>query len=314
MVIALSVLSGRAGAQIGTGSDVGVVHLSDGSTVSDPNNYLSGSFAVGPDHTYGVFRRTVGDGRDYNDGYTSFQFFTPIYVFDDHHLLFSDTRFNFTDDGQLAASVGGGFRKFFAGQNRILSGSFWFDTDESDQRNRYNQFGFSLEWLGDKWNLRGNFYNPTSHGPHKVGTRLGMVPFFRGNHILFSDIRFDEVALTGADLELGVPLPGHPDIKGYAGLYYYDSKIRTDKLGIRGRLEAYLSDALTVELSISQDPLFGTNLAMATAYTIGANWQLLRPYRERTVEQRMHQQVARTDRMALRTFVGSRFDSLAINP
>ena len=70
--------------------------------------------------------------------------------------------------------------------------------------------------------------------------------------------------------------------------------IRTDKLGFRGRLEAYLSDALTVGVSISQDPLFGTNLALAAAYTIGANWQPLRPFCKRTVQQRMFDQVGRT--------------------
>ena len=70
-----------------------------------------------------------------------------------------------------------------------------FEADTTQGRIRFH------EWLGDSWDVRANFYNPTSHGIHRVGFRSGTEPFFQGNRILFRDIRLDEVALTAADLE-----------------------------------------------------------------------------------------------------------------
>ncbi|MBT6154211.1 MAG: hypothetical protein HOK71_16330 [Planctomycetaceae bacterium] len=266
------------------------------------------------DEEYLIFRRDQGDGRGYDDGYTSIGFFAPIIGAGTDELIFNNTRLNFTDRGELAANFGIGGRRFFESINRIVGISTWFDTDKSDTGNRYDQFGIGIELLGENWDLRANIANPTAHGSNSLGTVFGLTPFFQTNQILFNDIALAEQALTSADIEFGVGVPNFPGVKVYAGPYWYDSEDREDKFGTRVRVEAYLSDAASGQIAVSNDPLFGTTLNVAVSYAIGAKWQPLRPFRKKTMRERMFEQVARINRIPSRRFVAARIESPAINP
>ena len=100
------------------------------------------------------------------------------------------------------------------------------------------------------------------------------------------------VGLELVDVEFGVIVPRLPWLRVFAGGYWLDNETRESKYGVSGRIEANLTDAATIQLSISDDPIFGTNVAFAVSYAIGPNWQPLRPYRKRTMHQRLYQQVA----------------------
>jgi hypothetical protein len=265
------------------------------------------------DEEYVIFRRDQGDGRGYDNGFTSLGFFTPIFRLGPDQLLFNNSMLNFTEHGSLSTNIGVGGRRMLDSGNRIVGVSTWFDSDKSDTGNRYEQLGIAFELLGENWDLRGSFSNPISHGTNSLGTVFGTTPFFKTNQILFSDIALGEQALTSADIEFGVRLPDHPWIKVYAGPYWYDSETRTDKWGLRGRIVADLSDAATAQVSLSNDPLFGTTLNFAVSYAIGTTWQPLRPYRKKTLRERMFEQVARIHRIPSRVFISSRFETPAIN-
>ncbi len=266
------------------------------------------------DQEYLIFRRDQGDGRGYEDGYTSISFFAPIIGAGTDELYFNNSRINFTDRGQVAANVGLGGRWFSESANRIFGISAWYDTDYSDNGNRHEQLGIGLELLGENWDLRANIANPTEHGNNSLGTIFGTTPFFQTNQILFSDIALAEQALTSADIEFGVAIPNFPGVKVYAGPYWYDSEDRESKFGARLRLEAYISDAASGQIAVSNDPLFGTTLNVAVSYAIGKTWQPLRPFRKKTLRERMFEQVARTNRIPNRRFVAARIQSPAINP
>ena len=266
------------------------------------------------DEEYIIFRRDQGDGRGYDDGYTQLGFFAPIIGAGTDELVFNNSRLIFTDHGNLAANIGLGGRRFFESINRIVGISAWYDSDYSDTGSRYEQVGVGMELLGENWDVRGSFSNPTSHAINNIGMGFGTTPFFQTNQILFTDLAIAEQALTSADIEVGVGIPNLPGVKVYAGPYWYDSEDREDKWGTRVRVEAYLSDAASGQIAVSNDPLFGTTLNFAMSYAIGKTWQPLRPFRKKTLRERMFEQVARTHRIPSRKFISARFDTPAINP
>jgi hypothetical protein len=265
------------------------------------------------DEEYVIFRRDQGDGRGYDNGFTSLGFFTPIFRLGPDQLLFNQSMLNFTEHGSLSANIGVGGRRMLDSGNRIVGVSTWYDTDKSDTGNRYEQLGVAFELLGENWDVRASFSNPISHGANSLGTVFGTTPFFKANQILFNDIVLGEQALTSADIEFGVRIPDHPWIKVYAGPYWYDSEARTDKWGLRARIVADLSDAATAQISLSNDPLFGTTLNFAVSYAIGTTWQPLRPYRKKTLRERMFEQVARISRIPNRVVIRARLETPAIN-
>jgi len=293
-------------------ADDGVVRLSDGPAPSD-GVVVATSVPGLYDETYMVFRQDFGDGRGYQDGFTSISGFAPLYKFSPAELVFTNSRLFFTADGQLGGNVSLGWRRELSSIGKIVGASFWFDTDESDKRSRANQFGFGLEFLSTNWDVRANYYNPTAHGDHPLGMVRGTTPFFRAHQILFNDILISESALSSADLELGFVVPRAPWLKFYIGPYWYSDEKRDNKWGVKGRFEAQITDAAMGQIALSNDPLFGTNLTFAVAYTLGPKWQPLRPFQGRTLHQRLFEQVARANRIPFR-FVKRAADTPAINP
>jgi Inverse autotransporter, beta-domain len=306
----LLILAGSVGPA--ANADDGVVRLSDAPAPSD-GVVVATSVPGLYDETYMVFRQDFGDGRGFVDGFSSISGFAPLYKFSPEELVFTDSRLFFTADGQLGGNVSLGWRREFSSIGKIAGASFWFDTDESDKRSRANQFGFGLEFLSTNWGLRGNFYNPTAHGDHPLETVRGNTPFFRGNQILFNDVLFSESALTSADVELGIVVPRAPWLKFYIGPYWYSDEKHDSKWGVKGRFEAQITDAAMGQIALSNDPLFGTNLTFAVAYTLGPKWQPLRPFQRRTLHQRLFEQVARANRIAFRE-IRRAAETPAINP
>ena len=298
------------GMQAANAQPVGVVRL------TDPNTFQQGAARVPGlyDESFLTFRQDIGDGRGYDNGYTSLGAFVTLYKINDNNIIFNNSPADLDGRGlplrqrriRLARTVR---------QHHLSGASFWFDTDESNsaRRSRVNQTGVTLEMIRETWGVTASFYNPTSHGNHPLGQTAASPPFFRGNQIIFLNNLIAEQPLTGGDLELGMEIPGFPAIRGYIGGYFYNDEIKDEKWGIKGRLVANLTDAATGQISLANDPLFGTTLGFAVTYAIGPKWQPLRPYHTPTLHQQLFRQVVRTDRIAFRRFSQLQ-ETPAINP
>jgi hypothetical protein len=317
-------------------SGAGIVQVSDAACLQggcdDFADYGGMVFLDQPslfNDTYYTLRGDGGDGRGYQNGYASFAAFAPFYrfslqnkaygsplsdslIFGYNNLLFGNARFIVTDEGRFAGNAGLGLRGLSDDGQWIGGVSVWYDTDESNNRSRYDQIGVGLELLSDCVEYRWNFYNPTSHGSDQIGTLFG-APFYRGNRILFADRLLTESALTSADFEIGVPVPGCSRLKCFVGPYWYDSEVRSSEFGARGRIEAQVSDASTMQVAVSNDPLFGTSVTLAAAIEFGPNRNPLRACRTRSMDARMYDQVVRSDRMPIR-YINRPLESPAINP
>jgi hypothetical protein len=127
--------------------------------------------------------------------------------------------------------------------------------------------------------------------------------------------------MAGFDLEGGVRLARFGesgDLRGYAGLYYYDAPSGSTTLGWKARLEARPIDPLILGLSLQDDDFFGTNLVFNVGFNFGGSGRRGRSARER-VASRLGETVARqnnvvVDRQVEREFFDDRFSVFAINP
>ena len=137
-------------------------------------------------------------------------------------------------------------------------------------------------------------------------------PFFFGNRIGFTGQQLRDQALGGADAEVGVPLtPRTPWLRGYAGFYVYHANA-SDIGGFRGRVEAMVSNDLTLGMTVTQDQIYGTNINGTIDFKF-SGFQPTRYFPNLTTRQRMLNPVQRNWRIATRTTTQN-LDVAASNP
>ncbi|NEQ22668.1 MAG: hypothetical protein F6K28_26500, partial [Microcoleus sp. SIO2G3] len=231
---------------------------------------------------------TTGPGVGYSSSFSSLEGFVPLSQTPGSNLTFLEGRLLLlTEDSNLGGNLVLGHRVYNAEANRVLGGYIAFD-NRSTGNSTFNQIGAGFESLGESWEVRGNAYVPlgntrqlTAETIADLGTSTSD-PFFQDNFLAVTrnqqqqlNRRF-EAAMTGVDLEAGVKLASlgqTGDLRGYAGLYYYDAPGSDEVLGWRTRLEARPTDMLRLGLALSNDATFGTNLVLS----VGANFPGTRP-------------------------------------
>ncbi len=131
----------------------------------------------------------------------------PFFLMD-HQLYFADVRAFPTVDGTFGGNVGLGYRIYNPSLDRVFGISGWYDADGT--RDPYfQQFGVSLETYGRWWDWRANVYVP--FGQTFDQTSLGAIgnsARFVGNNVVYNELQGYISAMTGFDMELGVPIPG----------------------------------------------------------------------------------------------------------
>ncbi len=185
----------------------------------------------------------------------------------DRFALFGDGSYRIDDEGSSSASAGGGVRflyqDWFSGTDRIAGASFWYDGD--DLGHVYEQFGVSLESLGDRWDFRLGVNIPV--GEKEIPGAKAFVPNtfrFHGNNLVMDTAQYRESAMTVVDAEAALRL-GQYNIWAFVGGYYLDGGGK-QAAGGKGGFRGYVARDLSLSLTVSNDPVFDT------AVVFGLTW------------------------------------------
>ncbi|MEP0857506.1 right-handed parallel beta-helix repeat-containing protein [Trichocoleus sp. DQ-U1] len=235
---------------------------------------------------------TTGSGVGYESSFGSIGGFVPLWQNSDNLTFLEGRLLLSTEDSHISSNIVLGHRFYSAKDNRILGGYVAFDTHDTGNSN-FNQLGAGFESLGENWDIRANAYIPVGDTRQLTQERVFSTglsfsdPFFQGNFLgqtrnqqLQRDRNF-EAAMAGFDVEAGMKIAQISrtgDLRGYAGLYYYDAPGSAEILGWRTRVEARPTDTFRLGLLLSNDATFGTNLVLS----VGANFPGTRPRGIRT--------------------------------
>ncbi|MFM9963946.1 MAG: beta strand repeat-containing protein [Planctomycetaceae bacterium] len=256
--------------------------------------------AIGPRFDIGQF---LGDRLGVADNDTNFNFLLPYLMGSEQDVLFVDVRGLATDQGRGGASAGLGYRSFDPTFNRIFGISGWVDYDRGHARS-YQQAGVSFESLGSWVDLRVNGYIPFGRESNLISNSVVGDPFFGGSNLLVNQRLVSESSYRGVDAEIGGPLPvlGRYGVSGYVGGYWLDSKTDDTAAGPRVRFEANVTDNFRVNVTASDDKVFGTNAWVNLNFSL-PDGRPRRWFRPTPVEDRLVGTVNRSYRVQTHTRV-----------
>ncbi len=195
------------------------------------------------------------------------------YFFVDQSLIFGDLRGFRGDNGRYGANMGLGFRQYVEGWDKILGVNFFNDYDDTSGV-LFRQMGFGAELYGERFDLRGNAYFPYGDQFKLLNTQLvSNSQRFSGHNLLYDIKNTFGTTLKGMDAEIGIPLPmpvaRRHDLRVYAGGYHYESESTGAFNGWSGRLQGNIIPSLQVQLQLTHDPVFDTNVAFSVAWSYG---------------------------------------------
>ena len=262
--------------------------------------------------TYFDVRHSSGSGVGYRNGYTQIGAFTPFWLGEDAFIA-SNSRLLLSDTSDVGVNSGLVARRYSNSFDRIFGINGYFDSDMSALGNRYQQATLGFETLGTNWDFRANGYfglGKTDRFIREIC--VGGDPFYVGNQIAFLGQQLREESLAGADVELGFPVfPSTPWLRAYGGMYGYQSTGK-EPIGVKGRLEAWVSDDLSVSVNVTDDRHFGTNVNAVVDFRF-AGFRPTRYFPQWTTRERMLMPVQRSWRVATDTY-SQNINIAAVNP
>ena len=263
--------------------------------------------------TYFDVRHMSGSGVGYQNGYSQIGAFTPFWLNEDAFIA-PNTRLLLTDNSGVGVNAGLIARRYDSGRDRIWGVNGYYDSDVTKFGNRYNQLGIGVESLGQFFDIRANGYLPTGVDKTIIApVGLSNTPFFFENRIGFIGTRLMEQALRGGDIEAGVPVtPQTPWLRAFAGGYAYQQDGGKDPVGVRARLEAWVSNDLSLGVTTTWDRQFGSNVNFV------ADWRFsgfvpTRYFPQWTTRERMLMPVQRQWRITAGNY-NEQVNILAFNP
>lgn len=214
----------------------------------------------------------------------------------DGSRLFYDLRLLVNNNGRVGGNIGLGYREYFEDWDRLLGASVWYDGSDFN-RSDFHQVGVSLETFGRHLDGRINVYIPLGDTEKPFAYTAPRARFVE--HLLLLDrTRFEEVAMTGFDAEVGTPLPcelgERYNVRAYAGLYHFAGDHLPDILGVSGRLEARVKPDLALRVAITNDDLFNTHVVFGGTYYLPGGRAINNVAPTQSVYDRMEDQVYRT--------------------
>jgi len=227
----------------------------------------------------GIGYNTSGAGYD---GFTRFEGFVPLQQTPGRTLTFLQGQLLLDNSANLGGNILLGHRFYTPDANRIFGGYLAYDNRHTGNTT-FHQLGIGLETLGSIWDVRLNGYLPIGETRQVVEERIidtgfQLTDIFFQDHFLVQqarrerqEVRHLEAAMTGVDLEAGARLAQWGttgELRGYAGLYYYDAAGTDGSLGWRLRLDIRPTDDLNLGVAFQEDELFGTNVL----FSLGASW------------------------------------------
>ena len=285
------------------------VDPSSDSGVAEVQNFSGGGLLRG---TYFDIRHMTGDGVGYQNSYSQIGGFTPFWVNEDAFVA-PNARLIITNSTQVGVNAGLVGRRYVEGLDRIFGVYGYYDNDQDNYGFRYSQFTLGAETLGQWWDMRANGYFLNGEQSNFLQALcVGGNPYFTGNEIAFLGTQLRTQAMGGGDWEFGVPVHGKaPWLRAYSGIYAYRTS-QQDTFGYRGRVEAMVSNDLTLGVVVNQDRLWGTNINATIDFKF-SGFQPTRYFPNITTRQRMLNPVQRNWRIATHTYQQN-VDIAAINP
>lgn len=260
----------------------------------------------------GVGHTSSGAGFD---GTTQIRGFIPLRQSPGHNITYVAPQFLIDNDGDVGGNLLFGHRAYGEDGNRIWGGYLSMDARETDESNFY-QLGLGLESLGNVWDFRINGYIPLGDTSQVVDERTFDTGFdvssgFQGNLLVLANrreqqlVRIEDIALGGFDAEVGARIArwddGNGDLRGFAGLYFYDANRVDSTLGWRVGLELRPVQNIVLGVNAQGDELFGNNIVGSIAFT----FPRVRPRgsvpEDIEVAARLGEPVRRTDSIAVTT-------------
>lgn len=206
------------------------------------------------------------EGMGYDEGFSSFEGFLPLGG--DPCQTFAGFQGNVLVDneGDFGFNAGVLYRSYVAEWDRTLGGYLFLD-NRRESGTTFNQIGFGLETLGRSWDARTNVYIPVGDTRSGALSLVVLDTEFVGRSILLTQRARYAEAMTGLESEIGGPLPWMGDVlRGYLGGYFFNSDHGGDDAwGPMGRLEARLDDNVTLNVAVTHDDVFNTNVFFGAA-------------------------------------------------
>jgi hypothetical protein len=214
------------------------------------------------------FQYHTGPGVGYTTSYSDLNAFVPLFD-ESTGLFFVELHGLLSDTALLGSNAGAGYRWYDPDRNRLVGINGFYDYRDSGQHS-FHQLGLGLESLGEVWDCRTNLYLPIGQDQKETFAVFSQ-PMLVGHNILLNKLSAAQAAMLGVDLEVGRPLPGlgRYGFKGYVGGYHYQVEDSPQAFGVKGRLEARITDNLEVDLSVSNDRVFGTNVVCEVGLRFG---------------------------------------------
>ncbi len=221
----------------------------------------------------------------------------------DNNLFFVDIRAFRGSTDTWGMNAGGGYRYYSPKFDRIFGVNAFFDYDNTSGPT-FRQVGFGLESLGALFDVRANAYLPTGTSAQQLSLVNvdGSQKFF--NHFLLANQqRTIANALHGFDGEIGVPIPGpipeRHDLRVFGGGYWYEGTEVAAFGGWRTRVQANVIPSVSLQLEVSHDQQFKTNVVFGGSWSYGGFRQS--PEERKTQYNRMTTPVIRNYNMIVGT-------------
>ncbi|MFK7777595.1 MAG: hypothetical protein QM501_05680 [Gimesia sp.] len=190
---------------------------------------------------------------------------------DDAAMIFGGFRLFRTNRGHLGGSAGMGYRFYNYDTDRIFGVGVYYDRDDSATK-VFQQVVLSVETMGRYWDANGNFYMPFGNREKLLDVQFNEgSQRFSDFNVLYDQTRTLGTAMRGFDAEFGVPVWGQlaqkHEMRAYAGTYNFTATGTKDVWGWRGRLQANPVPNVLMELSVTNDDTFKTNVFFNVTWT-----------------------------------------------
>ena len=226
-----------------------------------------------PDYFSGRYtlRTDVGDGVGYSRGFTYLEAMIPLKQ-SSQTLWFTDLRLvNFDQENRWEYNLGTGYRCPSPFGECILGVNGFYDARKTDYH-YYQQIGLGFEALSRGLEFRMNGYWIVGAGHRLIGDTGVVNQGIANNNFIFQQTQTIEFARGGGEVELGGRIPGLDRfaVRAYGGFYTYSAEGAPTANGARGRLEAQLSERVSLHFAVQNDAVYNTTVTGGLAISFGA--------------------------------------------
>ncbi|MBV9575344.1 MAG: inverse autotransporter beta domain-containing protein, partial [Gammaproteobacteria bacterium] len=191
---------------------------------------------------------------------------------DTQHLPFIDGSV-VTADTSTGGEIGLGYRQLADDDRRIYSAYTFLGKYKTNDNSYFYQTNLGLEILSTEWDARLNAYLPIGNHQHLVVDSLSNLSF-AGHKLIGNQTMINEIAESGANVEIGRLIPGFTrddaNLRAYFAYYHngFNSQAKSTN-GEQIRAEYRYNNYLTLTASEAYDNLQGNQIVLGIRLSNG---------------------------------------------